>query len=144
VWQPHPASPVGVAGFARACAGSTHPSGVRLGRNGTSLTLRNTHVKNTRFAVEITSYDSLVEGNLIANFSGDGIRVTRDGTTVAHNVIKYVYVSSSDGDDNHDDAIQCFLFNVGTGTVRGVAATSSSTRGGQPAAQRLAPGEIPT
>ncbi|MBK9033682.1 MAG: right-handed parallel beta-helix repeat-containing protein [Myxococcales bacterium] len=96
------------------------PSGVLLGRNGRDLTLRNTQVTNTRFGVAITSFDSLVEGNVINNFSADGIRVTRDGATVAHNVIKNVYVSDADGDANHDDAIQCFLFNVGTGLVRDV------------------------
>ncbi len=95
-------------------------NGVLLGRHGTNLTLRNTHVLNTRFGVSLTSYDSLCQGNLISNFSGDGIRVTRDGITVSDNVIKNAYVSDADGDGNHDDAIQCFLFNVGTGTVRDV------------------------
>lgn len=95
-------------------------SGVLLGRHGTNLTLRNTHILNTRFGVSLTSYDSLCQGNLISNFSGDGIRVTRDGITVSDNVIKNAYVSDADGDGNHDDAIQCFLFNVGTGTVRDV------------------------
>jgi hypothetical protein len=56
----------------------------------------------------------------VANFSADGIRVTRDGQTVQYNVIKNVLVSARDGDDNHDDGIQAFLFNVGTGTLRNV------------------------
>lgn len=34
--------------------------------------------------------------------------------------IKNVFVSARDGDDNHDDGIQAFLFNVGTGTLRDV------------------------
>jgi hypothetical protein len=95
-------------------------NGVLLGRYGTQLTLRSTHILNTRFGVSISSFDSLCEGNLIADFSADGMRVTRDGSTVQDNVIKNVYVSADDGDDNHDDAIQCFLFNVGTGTVTDV------------------------
>src|SRR5690606_33111214 len=61
---------------------------------------------------------SLCEGNLVSDFSADGIRITRDGITVQHNVIKNGCCSAADGDDNHDDAIQCFLFNKGTGTVR--------------------------
>jgi len=30
----------------------------------------------------------VAEGNVVANFSADGIRVTRDGQTVQYNVIK--------------------------------------------------------
>ena len=95
-------------------------SGILLGRNGTGLAVRNTHVYNVRFGIAITSFSSTVEGNLVNDFSADGIRVTRDGDTVNENVIKNVHVSDADGDANHDDAIQCFLFNVGTGTVRDV------------------------
>jgi hypothetical protein len=95
-------------------------SGILLGRNGTGLAVRRTHVFNVRFGIAITSFDSTVEGNLVDDFSADGIRVTRDGGVVVDNVIKNVHVSDADGDDNHDDGIQCFLFNVGTGTVRDV------------------------
>jgi hypothetical protein len=95
-------------------------SGILLGRNGTGLVVRTTHVFNVRFGIAITSFDSTVEGNLVADFSADGIRVTRDGDKVIDNMIKNVYVSAAAGDNNHDDAIQCFLFNVGTGTVKNV------------------------
>lgn len=95
-------------------------SGVWLGRHGTKLTLRNTYVLNTRFGINLCSPDSLCEGCIVTNFSGDGMRVTRDGITVQYCVVKNAYVSQKDGDDNHDDAIQCFLFNKGTGTVRNV------------------------
>ncbi|HVK87687.1 MAG TPA: right-handed parallel beta-helix repeat-containing protein [Kofleriaceae bacterium] len=95
-------------------------SGILLGRNGTGLAVRRTHVYNVRFGIAITSFDSTLEGNLVNDFSADGIRVTRDGGKVIDNVIKNVYVGDTDGDANHDDAIQCFLFNVGTGTVRDV------------------------
>lgn len=94
------------------------PKGILLGQNGTNLTARNNYLENLRFGITVSSPDSLVEGNVISDFSGDGVRATRDGITVAYNVIKNVYVSSSDGDKNHDDAIQCYLFNAGTGTVR--------------------------
>jgi len=92
--------------------------GITLGRHGKKLTARNNHVLNTRFGINLCAPDSLCEGNIVENFSGDAIRVTRDDITVQYNVIKNVYVSDADGDKNHDDAIQCFLFNVGTGTVR--------------------------
>jgi hypothetical protein len=95
-------------------------SGVLLGRNGTGLAVRRTHVYNVRFGIVLTSFDSTAEGNLVNEFSGDGMRITRDGESLVDNVIKNVYVADTDGDDNHDDAIQCFLFNVGTGTVRDI------------------------
>ena len=93
-------------------------SGILLGRRGTNLTLRNNYVLNTRFGVAADSPNSMVEGNVITDYSADGVRVTRDGITAQYNVIKNCYVSAKDGDDNHDDGIQVFLFNKGTGTVR--------------------------
>ena len=93
-------------------------SGIFLGRHGTKLVARNNHILNTRFAMALCSPDSLCEGNIVENFSADGIRVTRDDLTVQYNVIKNIYLSDADGDANHDDGIQVFLFNKGTGTVR--------------------------
>jgi hypothetical protein len=95
-------------------------SGIFMGRHGKHLALRNNYVLNTRFGIALCAYDSLCEGNVVSDFSADGIRVTRDGITVQYNVIKNIYVRSEQGDKNHDDAIQCFLFNRGTGTVRNV------------------------
>lgn len=116
-------------------------SGILMGRNGTNLTVRTTHVYNVRFGIAMTSFDSTVEGSLVANFSGDGIRVTRDGEKVIDTVIKNVYVSADDGDDNHDDGIQCFLFNVGTGTVRNVTISGNVILNREDPAQRL-PNEL--
>lgn len=95
-------------------------SGITMGRHGKGHVLRNNYVMNTRFGINLCAEESTCEGNVISHFSGDGIRVTRDGQVVQHNVIRNIYVSAKDGDDNHDDAIQCFLFNKGTGTVRNV------------------------
>jgi preprotein translocase subunit YajC len=95
-------------------------SGIFMGRHGKNLTLRNNYVLNTRFGISLCAYNSLCEANVVSGFSGDGIRITRDGITVQYNVIKNVYVGEKDGDKNHDDAIQCFLFNKGTGTVKDV------------------------
>ena len=96
-------------------------SGVLLGRHGNNLTMRNNFIMNTRFAVSLCAPDSLCEGNVITNFSGDGIRITRDGITVQYNTVKNCFVGADQGDDNHDDLMQCFLFNKGTGTVRNVS-----------------------
>lgn len=89
--------------------------GIVLGRNGKALTARNNFVLNTRFGISITSEDSLCEGNVVTDFSADGIRVTRDNVTIAWNVVKNIYVSMSEGDKNHDDAIQCFPTKPGSG-----------------------------
>jgi hypothetical protein len=95
-------------------------SGITMGRNGTGHVMRNNYILNTRFGINLCAEDSLCEGNVVCNFSGDGMRVTRDGQVVRYNVIKNNFVGAKDGDDNHDDGIQCFLFNKGTGTVRRV------------------------
>ena len=95
-------------------------SGIWLGRHGKAHVACNNYILNTRFGINLCAPECVAEGNVVANFSADGIRVTRDGQTVQYNVIKNVFVSARDGDDNHDDGIQAFLFNVGTGTLRDV------------------------
>ena len=95
-------------------------NGIALGRNGRGHVARNNYVLNTRFGIQLSAVECVAEGNIIANFSGDGIRVTRDKQIAQYNVVKNNFVSSRDGDDNHDDGIQVFLFNVGSGTVRDV------------------------
>ncbi len=92
-------------------------NGVLIGRAGTDITVRNTYILNTRFGLTVASPDSLVEGNIVTNFSGDGLRLTRDNITAQYNVIKNAFVSDADGDKNHDDLIQCFLHAKGTGQV---------------------------
>lgn len=93
-------------------------TGMNLGRHGTGLVARNNYILNTRFGLTLSGPECVAEANVIVNFSADGLRMTRDGQQALSNVIRNVYCSSRDGDDNHDDGIQCFLFNVGTGTVR--------------------------
>jgi parallel beta-helix repeat protein len=95
-------------------------SGIWLGRHGKGHVARNNYVLNTRFGINLCAPDCLCEGNVVANFSADGIRATRDGQTVQYNVIKNIFVSDRDGDPNHDDGIQVFLFNVGTGVLRDI------------------------
>lgn len=100
-------------------------SGILVGRNGKNMTLRNNYVLNTRFGISVTSSDSLIEGNVVANFSGDALRITRDNTTVRHNVLRNGMVGPDEGDDNHDDLIQCFLFNKGTGRMNNETITDN-------------------
>ena len=96
-------------------------SGIWLGRHGNGHVARNNYVLNTRFGINLCAPGCVAEGNVVANFSADGIRATRDGQVVQYNVIKNVFVGAKDGDDNHDDGIQVFLFNKGRGTVRDVS-----------------------
>ena len=93
-------------------------SGVFIGRNSKGSIIRNCYVRNTRFAMGLDGYDSIAEGNIIENYSADGIRMTRDNQIARYNVIKGAFAGMGQGDKNHDDAIQCFLFNRGTGTMR--------------------------
>jgi parallel beta-helix repeat protein len=93
-------------------------SGIWLGRHGKQHVARNNYVLNTRFGINLCATECLCEGNVVANFSADGIRATRDGDVVQYNLVKNNFVGEKDGDDNHDDGIQGFLFNKGTGTVR--------------------------
>jgi hypothetical protein len=93
-------------------------SGIWLGRHGQGHVARNNYVLNTRCVINLCAPGCVAEGNVVANFSADGIRATRDGQVVQYNVIKNIFVGAEDGDANHDDGIQVFLFNVGRGTVR--------------------------
>jgi len=95
-------------------------SGIWLGRNGRGHVARNNFVLNTRFGINLCAPDCVAEGNVVANFSADGIRATRDGQIVQYNVVKNNFVGAQDGDDNHDDGIQTFLFNAGSGTLRNI------------------------
>jgi hypothetical protein len=95
-------------------------SGIWLGRNGTRHVARNNYVLNTRFGINLCAPEVVCEGNVVANFSADGIRVTRDGQVVRYNIVKNNFVGAKDGDDNHDDGIQAFLFNKGRGVIRDV------------------------
>jgi len=93
-------------------------SGIWLGRHGRGHIARNNYVLNTRFGISLCAPACVAEGNVVDRFSADGIRVTRDAQVVQYNVIKNIFVGAREGDDNHDDGIQVFLFNVGRGTVR--------------------------
>jgi len=89
-------------------------NGISLGREGKGLVARGNYLLNVRFGINLAAPGSTAEGNTIENFSGDGIRVMVDDLTVQYNTIVNCYKV----DRNHDDGIQCFLFNKGRGTVR--------------------------
>jgi len=95
--------------------------GILLGRGGRRHAARNNYLLNVRFGISLCAPESLAEGNVVDCFSGDGLRLTRDGQVARHNVIKNIFVSAADGDENHDDGIQAFLFGKGKGLISNVS-----------------------
>ncbi len=110
-------------------------SGILMGRHAKGSMVKNCYIRNTRFALALSAYDGVAEGNVIENFSADGIRMVRDGQTASHNIIKGAFASDAEGDKNHDDAIQCFLHNKGTGTMRNLTITHNIIMGHAPSTE---------
>jgi parallel beta-helix repeat protein len=101
---------------------NTAADGVFL-RNGSCLSVVRTKVLNSRFGIAIlsdgkarpdTSMKVLVQGNEIANFSGDGLRPIASDVTIKDNYVHDVYVNAADGDDNHDDGLQMWALGGAT------------------------------
>jgi parallel beta-helix repeat protein len=97
-----------------------------LARTGNGITMNGSNISvldNTITAVDhgigSDASNSLVSGNLIANFRGDGIRELGDDVVYENNTIKNSY----NVDDNHDDGFQSWSVGsggVGTGVVKNV------------------------
>ncbi len=87
--------------------------------SGHAITLRNNTIVNVKHGIQISADDSLVEHNLIENFSGDGMRGLGNRTVYQFNTIKNCYHV----DKNHDDGFQSWargpLGIPGTGEVAG-------------------------
>jgi hypothetical protein len=101
---------------------NTASSGISA-RNGSCISLLRNKVLNTRFGIAIftdalarpdSSMKTLAQGNEVANFSGDAMRVIASDVVVRNNYLHDVYVSQADGDDNHDDALQMWALNGAT------------------------------
>lgn len=70
--------------------------------SGHSITLRNNKVRNIRFGITSKASSSMIEGNLIEDFAGDGLRGLGNHTLYQGNTIKNCFKI----DDNHDDGFQ--------------------------------------
>ncbi len=101
---------------------NTASSGISV-RNGSCTALLRNKVSNSRFGIAIftdalarpdSSMKTLAQGNEVASFSGDAMRVVASDVTVRGNYIHDVYVSQADGDDNHDDGLQMWALNGAT------------------------------
>ncbi len=87
------------------------------------ITISHNTIRNVRFGITVNAADALISHNLIDGFSADGIRGLGDGAIYEYNRIQNCYVSSSQGDSNHDDGFQSWSFGaggVGTGVVKDV------------------------
>ena len=87
--------------------------------DGTNLTVMGNTITVVDHGIGSGASNSLVSGNLIANFRGDGIRGLGDDVIYEYNIIK----NSFDVDDNHDDGFQSWsvgLGGVGTGVVKNI------------------------
>lgn len=87
--------------------------------DGTDITLRNNTLKNVAYGISVGATHSLIEGNLIENFSRDGLRGLGDYSVFQYNTVKNCYAV----DDHHDDGFQSWSVGddgVGTGEVVGI------------------------
>ena len=102
----------------RACNG--------LQVDGTRMTIRDNHLLNVNFGISVDASDSLVAGNLVENFAGDGLRGLGNHCTFEYNTVKNCY----DVNGNHDDGFQSWSTGpdgVGSGEVVGVVLRGNTT-----------------
>jgi hypothetical protein len=87
--------------------------------DGENIVIRNNVIRNVYHGIQMTAQRSLVEGNLVENFAGDGMRGLGDHTVFQHNTIKNCY----DVNAEHHDGFQSWSRGsngAGTGEVVGV------------------------
>jgi hypothetical protein len=84
--------------------------GIIMGRHARNLQTVNNYINNVSFGIQIRSPDSKIRGNIITDFSKDGIRALSNNIAIDDNVIKNNYVI----DENHPDGIQGFSLNQKT------------------------------
>ena len=77
------------------------------------------HLLNVNFGISVIADDSLVMGNVVENFSGDGLRGLGNQCTFQYNMVKNCY----NVNNNHDDGFQSWSVGpngVGSGEVVGM------------------------
>ncbi len=87
--------------------------------DGSRMTIRGNRLLNVNFGISVGASDSLISGNLVENFAGDGLRGLGDHCTFEYNTVKNCYKVNA----NHDDGFQSWSTGpggVGTGEVVGV------------------------
>jgi hypothetical protein len=88
--------------------------------DGNHMTVRDCVFRNVNFGISVSATHSLIEGNTVENFAGDGMRGLGDFTSFQYNTVKNCY----DVNRNHDDGFQSWSRGkdgrVGTGEVRNI------------------------
>ena len=88
--------------------------------DGRKMAVRDCVFRNVDFGISVSAVDSMIEGNTVENFAGDGMRGLGDNTTFQYNTVKNCY----DVNRNHDDGFQSWSRGedgrVGRGEVRGI------------------------
>ena len=87
--------------------------------DGTRMTIRGNRLLNVNFGISVDASHSLITGNLVENFAGDGLRGLGNYCTFEYNTVKNCY----DVNANHDDGFQSWSVGptgVGSGEVVGV------------------------
>jgi parallel beta-helix repeat protein len=87
--------------------------------DGTRMTIRDNQLFNVNFGISVGASDSLITGNLVENFAGDGLRGLGNYCTFQYNTVKNCY----DVNANHDDGFQSWSVGpdgVGSGDVVGL------------------------
>jgi hypothetical protein len=87
--------------------------------DGTRMTIRDNRLLNVNFGISVDASHSLIGGNLVENFAGDGLRGLGNYTTFEYNTVKNCYKVNA----NHDDGFQSWSTGpggVGSGEVVGV------------------------
>ena len=59
--------------------------------DGRNMTVRNCIFPNVDSGISVTAADSMIEGNTVENFAGDGMRGLGDNTTFQYNTVKNCY-----------------------------------------------------
>lgn len=103
-----------VAAWVEADWDTMAANGIRL--SGERCIARDNRVKNVNFGITTDGIGGLLEGNVVDNFSGDGMRVLGDDSVVQYNIIK----NARQVNDNHSDGIQSWSPGPGEGVIKNV------------------------
>ncbi len=94
-------------------------TGNGISMEGTNINVLNNSITAVDHGIGSDASNSLISGNIISDFRGDGIRGLGDDVVYEYNTIKNSY----DVDDNHDDGFQSWSVGsdgVGTGVVKNI------------------------
>ncbi len=75
--------------------------------SGDCITVRDNSCRNINFGISVNGNSSLISGNMIENFAGDGLRGLGNDLVFEYNVVKNCY----DVNANHDDGFQSWSIN---------------------------------